>query len=144
MKRILFVCEGNVNRSPMAEGIFNVMVKNHKLAGFQAFSRGVCIQPGAVIDPYALEVLQECAAENTVSTQAAPLRTEDIESAYQVYCMTGALCQELRQKYPQYADKIHAVAAQDIINPENQMVGIYRKCRGELVDALYDIILSLQ
>lgn len=144
MKRILFVCVDNVGCSPMAEGIFNVMVKNHKIQGVQAFSRGAHIQSGAMMVPQAMEVLKECAAQTTSSLQAAPLREEDIESAYQVYCMTGALCQELRQQYPQYADKIHAVAAQDIVDPEDGSIGAYRKCRGELVDALYDIILSLR
>lgn len=144
MKRILFVCIGNVRRSPMAEGIFNVMVKNRKMEGVQAFSRGTGVQPGAVVEPQAMEALNECAASGAAARDAVQLRPEDVESAFRVYCMTQALCEQLRGQYPQYADKIRTAAPQDITDPEDGSIEAYRKCRAELVDAAYDIVLSLQ
>lgn len=144
MKRILFVCVGNVRRSPMAEGIFNVMVKNHKIEGMQAFSRGTRVQPEAMVEPQAMEALDECAASQAAAREAVQLRPEDVESAFRVYCMTEALCSQLREQYPQYAEKIRTAASQDITDPEDGSIEAYRKCRAELVDAVYDIVMSLQ
>lgn len=144
MKRILFVCIGNIRRSPMAEGVFNAMAKNHRIQGVQAFSRGIRVEEGAMVEPQAAAALDECAAGCASTREAMQLRPEDVESAYRVYCMTQALCDELHQLYPQYADKIRTAAAHDITDPEDGSIEAYRKCRAELVDAVYDIMQTLQ
>jgi protein-tyrosine phosphatase len=43
MKKIVFICDGNTCRSPMAEGLFKKMVKNADIssAGFANASGGV-------------------------------------------------------------------------------------------------------
>ena len=144
MKRILFVCIGNTRRGPMAEGVFNAMVKNHRVEGMQAFSRGIQVNPGTKVAPQATAALDECAAGCAAAREAIQLRPEDVESAYRVYCMTQELCDQLQQMYPQDKDKIRTAAAQDITDPEDGTIEAYRKCRAELVDAVYDIMQSLQ
>lgn len=41
MKKIIFICHGNTCRSPMAEKIFNSLIKKYNLKNLKAFSFGL-------------------------------------------------------------------------------------------------------
>jgi protein-tyrosine phosphatase len=54
INNVLFVCIGNICRSPMAEGLFR-----HALPGLQVCSAGVHAMVGAPADPIALGLMKE-------------------------------------------------------------------------------------
>ncbi|MER3480879.1 MAG: hypothetical protein C4327_10475 [Meiothermus sp.] len=65
MIRVLFVCSGNICRSPMAEGIFRRMLRERGLeAEFEVDSAGVgAWHVGEGADPRAQEVLRRHGAD---------------------------------------------------------------------------------
>ena len=46
MKKICFVCVGNTCRSPMAEKIFNSLIKKNQIKGIKAISAGISCENG--------------------------------------------------------------------------------------------------
>ena len=61
MKTILFVCTGNVCRSPMAEGIFRHAMKGRR--DIQVLSAGIGAMDGQPPSPYAVQAVKELARE---------------------------------------------------------------------------------
>ena len=57
--KILFVCEGNTCRSPMAEMIFKMICKQHHRTGVIVRSAGTAAAVGADMMPSAMIALQE-------------------------------------------------------------------------------------
>ena len=57
MKRVLFVCTGNICRSPMAEGLFRHIVRGRK--GYEALSAGVGALNGQIPSEYSIRALAE-------------------------------------------------------------------------------------
>lgn len=58
MKKICFVCIGNTCRSPIAEKIFNDMIKQKGIKGIKATSAGLCCQTGQNTDIKAKRALK--------------------------------------------------------------------------------------
>ena len=61
MKTILFVCTGNICRSPMAEGLFRHAVKGR--GDFEVFSAGVGAIDGLPPSEHAVRAVRELLAE---------------------------------------------------------------------------------
>ncbi|HZV36291.1 MAG TPA: low molecular weight phosphotyrosine protein phosphatase, partial [Verrucomicrobiae bacterium] len=57
MKTVLFVCTGNVCRSPMAEGIFRHAMKGRR--DIQVLSAGIGAMDGQPASPYAVQAVRE-------------------------------------------------------------------------------------
>src|SRR5204862_5997769 len=87
VKNVLFVCTGNICRSPIAEGLFRQMIGNRK--DIDVASAGV----HAVRDqPPSLYAVQVC-ADNGVDIsglRSQPLTTSLVERATHIFAMTGA------------------------------------------------------
>ena len=57
--KVLFVCEGNTCRSPMAEMIFKMICKKHRRTGVIVRSAGTAAAVGSDMMPAAMIALQE-------------------------------------------------------------------------------------
>lgn len=85
---ILFVCDGNTCRSPMAETIFNRLVRGSVLSRYRAMSAGLSAEEGTGMSEKArgaLEVLGYTADAGFLSRRVTP---ELLQKAYIIICMT--------------------------------------------------------
>lgn len=95
--KILFVCTGNICRSPMAQIIFENIAKKHqksakndqKYAGFVVKSAGIGAQYGEFTSDLALLALKKC-GEGTHKPFASTLFTREMIGEFdRIVCMTA-------------------------------------------------------
>ena len=106
MKNILFICHGNICRSPMAEGLFRKLSAHHP--EWQAGSAGTAAWPGQAASPETLHVLQAHGV-NLSCHESRPVTEELMENATDVYAMTESHLAALLANFPEHADKVKLV-----------------------------------
>src|SRR5450759_5762549 len=74
MKTILFVCTGNICRSPMAEGIFRQAVQGR--GDYRVLSAGIGAVNGQPPSPYAVQAVRELGID--ISGQRSRMLTSDL------------------------------------------------------------------
>jgi glycine hydroxymethyltransferase len=102
VKNVLFVCTGNICRSPIAEGLFRRLTGNRK--EIEVASAGVHAVRGQPPSVYAVEV---CAAEGTdiSGLRSQPLTGALVDQATHIFAMTGAHVETIQTLFPQSAEK---------------------------------------
>ena len=118
MKKILFVCHGNICRSPMAEFIMKDMVKKSGRAGeFQIASAAVSREElGNPVYPPARRELQKhgiaCDGHRAHQITRAELESYDL-----IYYMDGSNARYLRRLFGDDAAKCRPLIARDVADP---------------------------
>src|SRR5580692_698738 len=102
LKNILFVCTGNVCRSPMAEGLFRHMVANRP--DIRVRSAGVSTFPGQPPSPHAVEVLAELRVDIS-KLRSLPLSEELVGEASCIIAMTRSHMESIHYLFPEAAEK---------------------------------------
>jgi glycine hydroxymethyltransferase len=102
VKHVLFVCTGNICRSPIAEGLFRRLTGNRR--DIEVASAGVHAVRGQPPSLYAVEV---CAAEGTniSDLRSQPLSGALVDRATHIFAMTGAHLETIQTLFPQSAEK---------------------------------------
>lgn len=146
-KQLIFICTGNVCRSPMAEYLF----RRRRPAGlpWEAVSRGVFAANGAPASPEAIEVMAEEGIDLTPH-RSRMLGPEDMEASDLMVCMTRSHQQEIVRHYPDRAASIRLMTSfgttddqPDIPDPIAMPAHVYRRVRDMLDEAMADLILYL-
>ena len=102
MKTVLFVCTGNVCRSPMAEGIFRRAVEGR--GDFRVLSAGLGAVDGHPPSPYAVQAVKELGID--ISNQRSRmLSPELVAQADFIFGMTHNHIDTVMLLYPQAAEK---------------------------------------
>jgi len=79
MSKVLFVCLGNICRSPMAQGIFEALLKEHPQSNITCDSAGTAsYHIGKAPDPRTIDVLEK--HHITTSQKARQLIPNDFET----------------------------------------------------------------
>ena len=149
---VLFVCTGNICRSPMAEGIAaNVADKSHIV--FR--SAGTFAYDGTPASPNAVAVLKE----KGIDISAHRARRFDARLAMWadlILAMETAHIRDMTYAAPTQAHKMHTLlgfaagekgTAGDhwsVADPYGGSLDIYRKARDEIADAIVRIFGSLE
>src|SRR6266704_2184265 len=102
VKSVLFVCTGNICRSPIAEGLFCRLLGNRK--DIEVVSAGVHAVRG---EPPSLYAVQVCEDEGVdISGQRSqPISSSLVDRATHIFAMTGGHVEMIQTQFPQSADK---------------------------------------
>lgn len=110
MKNVLFVCTGNICRSPMAEGLFRDAVKGRD--DLQVASAGVGAIHGQAPSPHGVEVLRPWGID--ISRQRSqPLTERLVDWADEIFVMTRGHLETVHLLFPEAAEKTHLVCEYD-------------------------------
>jgi glycine hydroxymethyltransferase len=146
MKTILFVCTGNVCRSPMAEGIFRRAVQGR--GGFEVLSAGLGAVEGQPPSPYAIQVVKELGIDIS-SQRSRPLTPELVQRADYILGMTHSHIDTIMLLYPQAAEKTFLLREfdetldwfeKDISDPIGGSYEVYANCRDQIEQGIASVI----
>src|SRR5436189_6115623 len=102
MKTILFICTGNVCRSPMAEGILRQALEGR--GDYHVISAGLGAMEGQPPSPYAIQAVRELGID--ISGQRSRMLTAElVQEADYIFGMTHSHIDTVMLLYPQAAEK---------------------------------------
>ena len=146
MKNILFVCTGNVCRSPMAEGLFREITKDRD--DLQVASAGVGAIRGQAPSLYAVEALRKLGIDIS-KVRSQPLSDALVEKTSYIFAMTRSHIEAICTMFPQAAEKTFLVTefeedprrnCRDIADPIGMGPADYLLCRDEIRRAIPGIL----
>jgi protein-tyrosine-phosphatase len=152
IRNILFVCAGNICRSPMAEWQLKALLWEKPIPGLEVGSAGLIALPGNSASLNAVRV----ARENSISLaehKARPITTELIDNADLVLVMESHQGHELIADHPQAAEKIlllrhfarYGSRERGISDPYGRNPEAYRFCFEDIkecVESLHEWLLE--
>ena len=142
MKSVLFVCTGNICRSPIAEGLFRQLIGNRK--DIEVASAGVHAVRGQPPSLYAVQVC-EAGGVDISNLRSQPLTTSLVERATHIFAMTGAHLETIQLLFPQGADKSYLLREfeepgttvwRDVPDPIGMGRDVYEVCARTIKNAL--------
>jgi glycine hydroxymethyltransferase len=146
MKTILFVCTGNVCRSPMAEGLFRHAVKGN--GRFRVLSAGVGAAEGQPPSPHAVRALKELGID--ISRQRSRMLTPElVQEADYIFGMTHGHVDAVTLLFPQAVEKTFLlrefdetldVFEKDISDPIGGSYEVYLNCRDQIEQGLASML----
>ena len=109
-RRLVFICHGNIMRSPMSEALFKQFAADCGQRGISIISAGVNAVPGRSVDPRTLKVAQEFGI--VLDNHRAQLLTPSmVEQADIIFAMDYENEALVRARYPQSAHKVFMLSA---------------------------------
>ncbi len=138
MKTILFLCTGNVCRSPMAEGLFRHAVKGR--GDFRVLSAGLGALDGQPPTPHSVQAMKEIGLDISRQRSRA-LTSELVRSADYIFGMTHSHVDTVALLYPQLAEKTFLLREfddtlepyeKDISDPIGSAYDVYVECRNQI------------
>ena len=151
MKTILFVCTGNICRSPMAEGLFRHLTARMN-GRYRALSAGVAAMDGMPPSAHAVQALRELNID--ISRQRSrSLSSQLVREADLIFGMTHGHAQAVATLYPDAASKTHVLREydetledydKDIADPIGGSYAVYLQCRDEIEQGIFSMLKHLQ
>src|SRR6266705_6569218 len=133
MKTILFVCTGNVCRSPMAEGIFRQVVRER--GDYRVISTGLGAMEGQPPSIYAVQAVRELGID--ISGQRSRLLTpEMVQQADYIFGMTHSHIDTVMLLYPQAAEKTF------LLREFDDTLDFFEKDISDLIGGSYEVYLD--
>jgi len=150
VKNVLFVCTGNICRSPIAEGFFRRLSGNRK--DIEVASAGVHAVRGQPPSVYAVEV---CAEEGTdiSDLRSQPLTGALVDRATHIFAMTGAHLETIQTLFPQSAEKTFLIREfeqpgttvwRDVPDPIGLGREVYEGCARIIKNALPSVLAFVE
>jgi RpiB/LacA/LacB family sugar-phosphate isomerase len=146
MKTILFVCTGNICRSPMAEGLFQ-----HATSGrneFRVLSAGVGAMDGQPPSFHAVQALRELGID--ISRMRSRILTRElVEEADYIYGMTHSHVDSINALFPQALEKTFVLREfddtlddfeKDISDPIGGSYETYTYCRDQIEQGILSML----
>ena len=150
MKNILFVCTGNVCRSPMAEGIFRHAVQGR--GGYRVMSAGLGAVEGQPPSPYAVQAVRELGID-IASQRSRMLTPELVQQADYIFGMTHSHIDTVMLLYPHAAEKAFLLREfdetldlfeKDISDPIGGSYDVYVSCRDQIEQGIASVLRFLE
>jgi len=130
-QKILFVCTGNICRSPMAEGLLKKMARDNHWT-LESQSAGLAAFHSVPAEAEAVEVCREKGIDIS-GHQSQPLSKALVLDSSLILTMTAKHKESILRKMPELAEKINLLSEfagqglEDIEDPVGQSVETYRK-----------------
>jgi len=145
---VVFVCTGNICRSPMAEYLLRHRLSENTT--WAVASAGVFAMDGAPASLEAVHALADLGVDGS-GHRSHMLTLDLIESATLLAVMTDSHKQQILSHFPEAAGKVFRLtefgvggAGEDIADPIGQSVNVYRQTRDQIDRALPDLILYMK
>ena len=150
MKNVLFVCTGNICRSPIAEGLFRRLIGNRK--DIEVASAGVHAVSGQPPSLYAVQVCAEEGADIT-GLRSQPLTSALVDQATHIFGMTGTHLETIQTLFPQTAEKTFLIREfedpgttvwRDVSDPIGLGREVYEECARIIKNALPSVLAFVE
>src|SRR5215831_19978789 len=150
MKTILFICTGNVCRSPMAEGILRQAVQGR--GNYRVMSAGLGAMEEQPPSPYAVQAVRELGID--ISNQRSRMLTPAlVHQADYIFGMTHNHIDTVVLLFPQAAEKTFLLREfdetldlfeKDISDPIGGSFEVYLNCRDQIEQGIASLIRFLE
>jgi glycine hydroxymethyltransferase len=150
MKTVLFICTGNVCRSPMAEGLFRHAVQGR--GEYRVLSAGLGAMEGQPPSPYAVQAVKELGID--ISSQRSRMLTPDlVDQADYIFGMTHSHIDTVMMLYPVAAEKTFLLREfdetldqfeKDISDPIGGSYEIYLTCRDQIEQGIPSLLKFIE
>jgi len=150
MKTILFLCTGNVCRSPMAEGLFRHAVKGR--GEFRVLSAGIGAVDGEPPTNHSVQAMKEIGLDISKQRSRA-LTAELVRSADLILGMTHSHTDTVALLYPKAAEKTFLLREfdetlepyeKDISDPIGSPYYIYTECRDQIEQGIVTLLKFME
>src|SRR5438477_1485960 len=150
VKSVLFVCTGNICRSPMAEGFFRRLLGNRKdIEVASAGVHAVCGQPPS------MHAVQVCEQEgiDIRGVRSQPLTAALVDRATHIFAMTGAHLETIHMLFPHGAEKAFLLREfeepgmtvwRDVPDPIGCNRDVYCTCAAKIKNALPTVLAFVE
>ncbi len=150
MKTFLFVCTGNICRSPMAEGLFRHATQGR--SDYRAISAGLGAADGLPPSTYSVQAMRELGVD--ISRQRSQMLTADlVKQADYILGMTHSHVDTITLLYPQAAEKTFLLREfdetldpyeKDISDPIGGSYDIYLNCRDQIEQGIASLLRFIE
>jgi ribose 5-phosphate isomerase B len=150
MKTILFICTGNVCRSPMAEALFRHAVQGR--GQFRILSAGLGALDGQPPTPHSVRAMRELGID--ISSQRSQMLTgELVRQADYIFGMTHSHVETVGLLYPQMAEKTFLLREfdetldpfeKDISDPIGGSYQVYVNCRDQIEQGIASLLIFME
>jgi glycine hydroxymethyltransferase len=150
VKSVLFVCTGNICRSPIAEGLFLRLIGNRK--DIKVASAGVHAVRGQPPSLYAVEVCEEDGVDIR-NLRSQPLTAALVDQATHIFAMTGAHVETIHMLFPHGTEKTFllrefeepgATVWRDVPDPIGLGRDVYEVCARTIKNALPSVLAFVE
>jgi glycine hydroxymethyltransferase len=150
MKTILFVCTGNICRSPMAEGLFRKVLKGR--SDYRVISAGLGAMGGQPPSTHAVRAVKELGID--ISGQRSRMLTPElVDQADFIFGMTHSHVDTINLLFPHAADKTFLVREfdetldlfeKDISDPIGGSYEVYLNCRDQIEQGIVSLLRFIE
>jgi glycine hydroxymethyltransferase len=150
MKTILFICTGNVCRSPMAEALFRHAVRGR--GDFRVLSAGLGAVDGQPPTGHSVRAMRELGIEIS-SQRSRRLTPELVRHADYIFGMTHSHVETIALMYPQMAEKTFLLREfdetlepyeKDISDPIGGSYQVYLNARDQIEQGIASLIIFME
>jgi glycine hydroxymethyltransferase len=150
VKNVLFICTGNICRSPIAEGFFRRLLGNRR--DIEVASAGVHAVRGQPPSLYAVQVCEEEGVDIS-GLRSQPLTAALIDRATHIFAMTGAHLETIHMLFPHGAEKSFLLREfeepgttvwRDVPDPIGLGRDVYELCARTIKNALPSVLAFVE
>jgi glycine hydroxymethyltransferase len=150
MKTFLFICTGNICRSPMAEALFRSATNGR--TDYRAISAGLGAIDGQPPSTYSVQAMKEIGVD--ISKQRSRMLTADmVKQADYILGMTHSHVDTVMLLYPQAAEKTFLLREfddtldpfeKDISDPIGGSYEVYLNCRDQIEQGIASLVRFIE